>query len=68
MTYAHIEQSHSTGEWSVWTGAIGSFHTMTRTQADQIAGALNAAYARGRSDVQAELRDVIGAAAQETPT
>jgi hypothetical protein len=66
--FAHVVKSESTNKWYIRPIWLGFTQALDHPEAAQIAGALNAAYARGRSDVQAELRDVIGAAAQETPT
>ena len=69
--YAHIAvdpRDHTGETYFVLPQGLG-FQLLTRRQADQIAGALNQAYAAGRAQLQSELRDLIGAAReQETRT
>lgn len=68
VSYASIEQSNSTGKWYVMPMTLGFMKAMERQQAEQIVHALNTAYDRGRSNIRAELRDLIGAASQELDT
>jgi hypothetical protein len=66
---AYIDPRDSTGQtYGVLPHGLG-FQLLTRSQADQIVGALNIAYNTGRAHLQSELRDLIGAAReQETET
>lgn len=66
MAYSHIEQSNDTGLWYIRPITRGFPQPLSRREADQIAGALNQAYDAGREAVRSELRDLIGAASQET--
>lgn len=60
MTYAYIEQSNSNGQWYVRPITRGFPQGMTRSEADQIAGALNTAYNTGREGLRSDLRDLLG--------
>lgn len=63
-SYASMLQDHSTGHWYIRPLGLGPIAVTShnRATATMIVEALNAAYERGRTDVQSQLRDLIGAA------